>query len=60
VYANKDAMLLPEPVLDPTGELALALLHRPMYETWLGSDGAGATPVPPPAGIADDRPSMWI
>src|ERR671936_2460403 len=60
VYANKDAMLLPEPVLDPTGELALAMLHRPMYEMWLGSAGAGAVPAPPPAGITDDRPSMWI
>src|ERR671937_475118 len=60
VYANKDAMLLPEPVLDPTGEPALAMLHRPMYETWLGSDGAGAVPAPPPMGITDDRPSMWI
>jgi predicted GH43/DUF377 family glycosyl hydrolase len=60
VYANKDALLLPEPVLSPSGELALAMLHRPMYEMWLGCDGAGCVPAPLPAGIADDRLSMWI
>lgn len=60
VYANKDAMLLPEPVRGPDGELALALLHRPLYEMWLGFDGEGCVPVPPPDGVDDDRPSMWI
>jgi predicted GH43/DUF377 family glycosyl hydrolase len=60
VYANKDALLLPEPVRSPSGELALAMLHRPMYEMWLGCDGAGCVPAPLPAGIADDRLSMWI
>lgn len=59
-YANKDAMLLPEPVRAPNGELALALLHRPMYEMWLGFDGEGCVPAPPPDGVDDDRPSMWI
>ena len=60
VYANKDALLLPEPVLSPSGELAVAMLHRPMYEMWLGCDGAGCVPAPPPAGLADHQPSMWI
>lgn len=59
-YANKDAMLLPEPVRGPDGKLALALLHRPMYEMWLGFDGEGCVPAPPPSGVDDDRPSMWI
>jgi predicted GH43/DUF377 family glycosyl hydrolase len=36
------------------------MLHRPMYETWLGCDGAGCVPAPLPPGIADERPSMWI
>ncbi len=59
-YANKDAMLLPEPVRSPDGELSLALLHRPMYEAWPGGDGEGCVPVPPPHGVSDDRPSMWL
>jgi len=60
LYANKDAMLLPEPVHAPNGELALAMLHRPMYETWSGFDGGGSIPMPPPNGVDDDRPSIWI
>ncbi len=60
LYANKDAMLLPEPVRAPNGALALALLHRPMYETWSGFDGEGSVPVALPAGVSDDRPSMWV
>src|SRR5256714_11488058 len=60
VYANKDALLLPETVRSPSGELALAMLHRPMYETWLGCDGAGGVPAPPPAGLAAERLSLWI
>jgi hypothetical protein len=60
LYTNKDALLLPEPVVSPGGPRALALLHRPSYERWLGCDGAGCVPAPPPAGIADDRPSIWI
>jgi len=60
LYANKDAMLLPEPVRAPDGTLALAMLHRPMYETWLGFDGEGSVPAALPVGVDDDRPSMWI
>lgn len=59
-YANKDAVLLPEPVRAPDGQLALAMLHRPMYEMWLGFDGEGCVPAPPPPGIACDLPSIWI
>lgn len=59
-YANKDAMLLPEPVRAPDGPMALALLHRPMYERWPGATGSTAAPAPLPAGVDDDRPSIWI
>jgi predicted GH43/DUF377 family glycosyl hydrolase len=57
LYPNKDAILFPEPVRDPHGRLALALLHRPDFNvTWWGNP-----PVPiPPRGIAEPRPSMWI
>ena len=60
IYANKDAMLFPEPVLAPDGELALAMIHRPMYEMWVGFEGAQCVPAPLPGGVDDDRPSMWI
>lgn len=60
VYANKDAMVLPETVRDPHGRPALAMLHRPMYEMWTGFDGVHCVPAPLPDGITDDRPSMWL
>ncbi|GAC1637216.1 MAG: hypothetical protein NVS4B8_01750 [Herpetosiphon sp.] len=57
LYANKDAMLFPEPVRDPHGRLSLALLHRPDYNVTWWKD-------PPfvvqPAGVAEPRPSIWI
>src|SRR5690348_10570621 len=31
LYDNKDAVLFPEPVTDPRGQPALALLHRPAH-----------------------------
>src|ERR671932_312442 len=37
LYTNKDALLFPEPVRAPDGELCLALLHRPTYNvSWRG------------------------
>lgn len=57
-YLNKDAMLFPVAVADPDGQPALAILHRPSYEVWgFSRPGAG---LPPPAGIVDPRPSVWI
>src|SRR2546423_1848198 len=57
-YANKDALLFPESVRAPTGEPAVALLHRPMYERWHGPRRVGT--LPPPAWMGDKRPSIWI
>jgi predicted GH43/DUF377 family glycosyl hydrolase len=45
---NKDALLFPEPVPDPEGRPALALIHRPVFDVC-------GTRVPP-----QRRPSMWI
>ncbi|GAA1567377.1 MULTISPECIES: glycoside hydrolase family 130 protein [Kribbella] len=57
LFANKDITFFPEAVPGPDGRPALALLHRPMWDLdWL-RPGAGA---PTPAGIDDDRPSIWI
>ena len=39
-YPNKDAFLFPELVRSPKGELALCLMHRPMYERWSVEHGA--------------------
>jgi predicted GH43/DUF377 family glycosyl hydrolase len=57
LYQNKDALLFPEPVADPHGRPALALLHRPDYAVpW---EGGGQTRVVP-AGVVEERPSVWI
>ncbi len=61
LYSNKDAILFPEPVIDPLGRPALAMLHRPTYDvlTFLNNPA-----VPPyvilPTGVDDPRPSIWI
>ncbi len=57
LYHNKDALIFPEPVRDPQGRLALALIHRPDYT--IAWEYGGYTQVVPP-GVADERPSMWI
>ncbi len=52
LYDNKDAFLFPEPVRDPQGRLALALIHRPAHVQ-------GGMPVVP-AGITEHRASIWL
>ncbi|RKT31519.1 putative GH43/DUF377 family glycosyl hydrolase [Microbacterium sp. AG1240] len=57
LFPNKDIVFFPEAVPGPDGRPSLALLHRPMWDLdWLRK-GEGARP---PAGIDDDRPSIWI
>jgi predicted GH43/DUF377 family glycosyl hydrolase len=52
LYDNKDAVLFPEPVRDPHGRPALALIHRPAH-TQGGSFVL-------PAGVTERRASIWI
>lgn len=52
LYDNKDAFLFPEPVRDPQGRPALAMIHRPAHVQ-------GGMPVLP-AGIDEPRASIWI
>lgn len=59
-YGNKDALLFPDPVPDPAGRPALALMHRPMYEAWEHGSYEEARILPPPPGIAERRWSIWI
>lgn len=57
LFPNKDIVFFPELVAGPDGRPSIALLHRPMWDLdWL-RPGEGATT---PAGIDDDRPSIWI
>lgn len=57
LFPNKDIVFFPEVVPGPDGTPSIALLHRPMWDLdWL-RPGEGARP---PAGIDDDRPSIWI
>lgn len=57
LYKNKDALIFPEPVRDPQGRPALALIHRPEYAVpW--EDGGQTVALP--AGVSESRPSMWL
>ena len=57
MFPNKDAVFFPEPVPDPSGRPAYAMLHRPMWD--LGWFREGET-VHLPAGVTDPRPAIWI
>jgi beta-1,2-mannobiose phosphorylase / 1,2-beta-oligomannan phosphorylase len=57
LFPNKDVVLFPEPVPDPDGRMAYAMLHRPMWDLgWL----LGGEDVFLPAGLEDPRPGIWI
>jgi beta-1,2-mannobiose phosphorylase / 1,2-beta-oligomannan phosphorylase len=57
LYSNKDAVLFPEPVVDPNGNRAYALLHRPTWDlSWITGGGA----VPLPHGVNEARPGIWV
>ena len=57
LYVNKDAFLFPEPVRDPHGQLAMAMIHRPDYNaTWWLESGYQTIP----AGVTEQRPAIWI
>jgi predicted GH43/DUF377 family glycosyl hydrolase len=61
LYSNKDAIIFPEPVIDPQGRPAIAMMHRPTYDVY----GAFNDPNLPsyvvlPTGVEDPRPSIWI
>jgi predicted GH43/DUF377 family glycosyl hydrolase len=47
----------PEPVPDPAGEPAYAMLHRPMWDLGMFLPGGGTFL---PAGVDDERPGIWI
>lgn len=57
LYPNKDALLFPEPVADPNGSPAYAMLHRPMWDLSWVRRGEGE---PLPAGLTDPRPGIWV
>jgi len=57
LFPNKDVLLFPEPVPGPDGQPAFALLHRPMWDLGFARPGERA---PLPAGITDERASIWI
>lgn len=56
-YGNKDASFFPEPVLDPNGNPALAIIHRPTYRQHFPD---GSEQVVLPQHIQDPRESVWI
>jgi predicted GH43/DUF377 family glycosyl hydrolase len=57
LFPNKDIVFFPTTVTGPDGRAKIALLHRPMWDLdWL-RPGEGLRL---PAGIEDDRLSIWI
>ena len=57
LFPNKDVVVFPEPVPGPDGEMAYALLHRPMWDLgWI----LGGNHTYLPAGLEDLRPGIWI
>jgi beta-1,2-mannobiose phosphorylase / 1,2-beta-oligomannan phosphorylase len=57
LYTNKDAVLFPEPVADPSGSPAYAMLHRPTWDLALIRPGEGEVV---PFGVADPRSGIWV
>jgi predicted GH43/DUF377 family glycosyl hydrolase len=53
LFPNKDAVWFPESIPGPDGQPCFGLIHRPMFDM-LGPEATL------PAGIADDRPSIWL
>ena len=58
LYPNKDAVIFPEPIPGPGGAPSYAMLHRPMWDQTMSGLAPAATRLP--AGLADDRPGIWI
>jgi predicted GH43/DUF377 family glycosyl hydrolase len=56
-YGNKDGMFFPEVVLDPKGNPALAILHRPTY---MVHQPDGTVMLEVPCDIEECRESIWI
>jgi predicted GH43/DUF377 family glycosyl hydrolase len=57
LYPNKDALLFPEVVSDPSGRPVYAMLHRPMWDLSLARPGEGE---PLPNGLGDPHPGIWV
>jgi len=57
LFPNKDVVFFPDVVPDPDGTPSIALLHRPMWD--FGFVRPAERP-PLPAGLTDDRASIWI
>lgn len=57
LFPNKDVVHFPEPVPGPDGDMAYAMLHRPMWDLGWFRPGEG---VHLPAGLTDERPGIWI
>lgn len=57
LFHNKDTVFFPEPVTSPAGVESFAVLHRPMWDLGETKPGQG---VRVPAGISDERQSIWI
>lgn len=57
LFPNKDVVFFPEVVPGPLGVPSYAMLHRPMWDFSFSRPDEEA---PLPAGVVDDRASIWI
>jgi beta-1,2-mannobiose phosphorylase / 1,2-beta-oligomannan phosphorylase len=57
LFHNKDTVFFPTTVVAPDGRESFAVLHRPMWDIGETVPGEG---IRLPAGITDDRHSIWI
>lgn len=57
LYPNKDVVMFPEVVPDPSGRPSYAMLHRPMWDLTAIRPGEADWP---PSSVPDSRPAIWI
>ena len=53
IFPNKDTVWFPESIPGPGGEPCFGFIHRPMFDML-------APEATLPAGVTDDRPSIWL
>lgn len=59
-YHNKDALIVPRPVLSPNGIWSYAIIHRPMWDMGWSRSNQNQGGALLPTGTTDEREAMWV